>query len=485
VIALEGLIGGFTMCVHGISDDHQGNDVQKLVKKLKHPHASERLKAIEYLAQKGPEAKTALPNLILSLVDFDALVRQTARQTLEVIDPAWTADSIVKPVLPQLVKALGKSLTREPQWAQSVLSEIGKSAVPELTKALSDDRDYVLQVWAARTLGSIGPDAGDAAVDLGRALNNTQIHIREAAAKALAELGVASEPALLELVRALHDKHPPIRLAAARALQKLGPTASIAIPGLVNLLCDCVDDVHKSAMDALAAIGTKAVPPLIRILENRTQRRSEAFTELLVDMLKVFDSADPSALGHYRVESCRNLRWHLQCAFERNPEKIHTVATIVLGMIGPEANEAIPVLTDMLKTENSLLRREAAHAIRRIGYAVDSDLEALVEATTHENPRGESYALETLSEIDPKLLNRLQIEEFLISLPRKCINTRDRETARKLLKRIVKVETHTEEDIWVRKAAEKALKKMARGRPRSGTDRRPRRPRGFGFGGSR
>lgn len=445
--------------VEPISNNDQGNDVQKIVKKLAHPHIAERLQAMEYLAKRGPEAKLALPALVLKLVDFDIRVRQVASRTLDTIDNSWTTDdSVVKQVIPQLVQALGKSPTREPEWACSVLTRIGRRAVPELDRALYEESDDVKQVWAARTLGRIGVDAEEAARDLGKALSSPKIHVREAAAKALVELGIAAEPALLDLIRALSDSHPPVRTATARALQRLGPTASIAVPGLVNLLCDRVDDVHKSAMDALAAMSTKAVPPLIRILENRTRRRAEAFTELLEDMIDIMGRVDPSAIGHYRVESYRNLLWHLQFALERSPEKVHEAAATILGMIGPEAKEAIPVLIEGSKDENCLLRREAVRALGLIGPAAGVALETLFEAGMDKDARVREYAVEALSNIDREWPTNPKIKAFIESLPRESMDSRQRNDVIEFLKCVAQAE----ENARAREAANKETDNAAR-----------------------
>lgn len=425
------------MCAHGTSDDHQATYIQNLMKKLAHPHTNERLEAVKYLAQKGPGAKPALPALVLRLVDFDIRVRQAASQALDTIDNSWTADdSIVKQVIPQLVRALGKSPTREPEWAYSVLARIGRSAVPELAKALYDESDDVKQVWAARTLGRIGIDAEEAAVDLGKALSNPKIHVREAAAEALIELRGTSESALPDLVRALSDRHPPVRVAVIRTLQRIGPAASVAIPGLVNLLSDPVEDVHRGAMDALAAIGTKAVTLLVRILKNRTQSRSEAFTELLNDMIEIIERVDPSALGHYRVESYHNLLWHFKFSLERSPEKVHEASVTILGMIGPEAKEAIPVLIETSKDLNPSLRIESIRALGRIGPAAKVALRTLVEAGMDEDSQVRSIAIDTLSKIDREWPTNPQVKAILCSLPPESMDPREHNIIIEFLKRL-------------------------------------------------
>lgn len=65
-----------------------------------------------------------------------------------------------------------------------VLQRIGRGAVPALREALADP-DPAVRRWAARVLGRIGPDAGDAVDALRAALADTDASVQAAAQAAL------------------------------------------------------------------------------------------------------------------------------------------------------------------------------------------------------------------------------------------------------------------------------------------------------------
>ena len=114
--------------------------------------------------------------------------------------------------------------------------------------------------------------------------------------QALAEQPEAGLESIIKaLTAALASDDPTIKVAALDAFQTLGPRAAAAVPALVGVLEDTRAWVMVSASDALSAIGKPAVP---------------ALTE----------------------------------AFERGPGPVRLRALLILGNIGPEAREALPVL---------------------------------------------------------------------------------------------------------------------------------------------
>lgn len=110
------------------------------------------------------------------------------------------------------------------------LGAFGKSAVPELTKALTHE-DAVVRYWAASALGDLGDGAKSALEPLRMVHDEKSIGVRIAAAYALCRIGQVDEalPTLLEGLK--HDARG-VWNSSADFLARIGPPAKGAIPTL-------------------------------------------------------------------------------------------------------------------------------------------------------------------------------------------------------------------------------------------------------------
>src|SRR5262249_44044456 len=154
----------------------------------------------------------------------------------------------------------------------------GPAAVPGLIEFLkeqrpnADNKDPLKRnptIWAAGTLGKIGPRAKDAVPELFATLNSTNAsEIHYPVEEALKKIGPGAVPAL---GAALKDEKFRGRAAAVRALVHIGPKAKQAVPALAAALQDKESLVRYHAAEALGNIGAaarEAVPPLGRALEK-------------------------------------------------------------------------------------------------------------------------------------------------------------------------------------------------------------------------
>jgi len=349
-------------------------DVRKLVDRLQDERGEKLVETVQTLGELGPKARKAVPQLVNLLCDDFCH---------EDVDKA--------------------------------LRGIGKPAVAQLTKALLNDRNNVLQVRAANTLGSLGTIAVGGAAGLGRSLHSENLPLREAAAEALLVLGAAAQPALSYVVRALPDENPQVRAAAVRTLEKLDlriraalprnlvlerllnvvprrvsflleklrPKARAAIPHLVNLLSDDIEDTRKGALNTLVKFGECAVPWLI-----------EALSDDRNDLLQEWAARTLNSIGTNAAQAAPDLR---RILYGRNitvrkavmetlekigkraiPELVQTLAddrdgelqewaARTLGSIGAEAVEAAPNLSKALNSEKNAVREAAARALVRVG----------------------------------------------------------------------------------------------------------------------
>lgn len=177
-----------------------------------------RWTAVQILAQIGPEAKAALPELIVALEDDDPLVRELAFRALSRLGP-----------------------------------DAAPAAAALAARLRTGDR-----LLALRTLQELRGGARQAVVEVRNALRDADAEVRWNAAEVLARIGPARE-AIPELRAGLDDKDAKVRWHVAEALGKMGGFAKEALPGLRKLLQDPDDRVRQEARRAIIRIDPAAL----------------------------------------------------------------------------------------------------------------------------------------------------------------------------------------------------------------------------------
>lgn len=247
----------------------------------------------------------------------DWQVRKGAAQALERLGPEKAAAAV-----PALIHILNKDENTD-VWlaAAAALRRMQMAdAIPAFSRALDDEDERVRQI-SAQALAEIGSEAANTVPALIHRLEDEDKAVRLAAAQALAAIGPAAETVVPNLILALDDDYWRVRQAAAEALQSIGPGAVTAVPALIQTTENALTDYHfrlfAAASGALVNIGHEAVPALIQVVEEGTVNGRQA-------------------------------------------------AAGVLGAIGPEATDAIPVLTQALADEDSWVRLSAFYALSHI-----------------------------------------------------------------------------------------------------------------------
>jgi hypothetical protein len=188
------------------------------------------------------------------------------------------------------------------------------AALPVLRELLKDDRPEVR--WAAIViLGNLRSEPSTASALLKWSLRDKDPWVRQSAAWAIADLGSGGKECVPDLIESMKNKET--KRAAVWALGKIGPQAQRAIPALVAALNDEDRQVCLHAAWALAFIGKEAVRHVIGAMEN-----ADLATRVLV--------------------------------------------ICILGQIGPDAQDALPVLNARLLDESNVIQEAAAKALRRI-----------------------------------------------------------------------------------------------------------------------
>lgn len=171
------------------------------------------------LSEFGPEARSAIPNLIRATQDEDEVVRRRAIRAIGfIVDPVEAPDTVV----PVLIAA-------------------------------TEDADPGVSLQAVATLSEFGVGAASALPAFLAALWTGGVRMRALAGNALIKLGEIAVPSLIESL-----SHPAaeVRTKAAYILGRIGPAASAAIPALQLLRTDPDEFARTEAGEALARIGT-------------------------------------------------------------------------------------------------------------------------------------------------------------------------------------------------------------------------------------
>jgi HEAT repeat protein len=208
-------------------------------------------KAVAYsLAQFGPDAIDAAPQLEALLRSPDADVRQVSAWTIGLMGPS------AAPYAPSLAKLLGDdpnptvqinaatalgSIGSDDQFVVNALArqltyngnfEVktscaqalggignGPLATAALFQAIRANADPALQLAAASELGRMDPQPNSNITDLLRISDASDYHLREAAIRAIGHIHQQGKVAIPQLTAAmLRDSQPSVRVAAAQAL---------------------------------------------------------------------------------------------------------------------------------------------------------------------------------------------------------------------------------------------------------------------------
>jgi HEAT repeat protein len=165
------------------------------------------------------------------------------------------------------VPALESILNSSDRYAKSMaieaLSKINNQKSMPLIEKKLDDPDMLVKVTAAIALHSMGKDnPSQIIID---SLKDPDIDVRRMAAKAMAE--TFDNPPSTQLLPLLKDADPDVRNYATIALGKSKNVESVQV--LVNAMRDDKnEEVRNSASKAIESIGTPAVDPLIKLLNN-------------------------------------------------------------------------------------------------------------------------------------------------------------------------------------------------------------------------
>ena len=281
-------------------------------------------------------ARRAVPALLRSLDDDDALVRTAVARSLASIPHS----AAVAPLAAALERAAGTKLGRtetgqeEYKSLAEALVAQGREAVPVVSKLLSSSH-HNARLWSAWALGRVG--GSDAATALTGVLDDRRSDVRQQAAAALGEI---ADPAVANaLIKALSHRDPDTRRAAAGALGGFKDTHVLS--ALECATRDIDEGVQCAAIAALERIGSVAAALRLKaaVESERKGVREAALAVVTSPSLKPRDAEEAAVLAALRGD---------------------------YAAVAAEGEVALPVLLDALQSKGVERRAGAARALERL-----------------------------------------------------------------------------------------------------------------------
>ncbi len=156
---------------------------------------------------------------------------------------------------------------------------------------------------------------------------------------------------IAELIRGLNQPTASARVRCAKELGKQGMAAKNAFPYLLAAVQDSEQIVREAAVQALGTFGSASVPSLIELLSHPDKYvRRNAVWSL-------------NKLGHHALPALATLCVALKDVDQRTASG----AAQVLGNFGEAAVSAVPALVEAMRGTNVVLCRLAAKALSQIG----------------------------------------------------------------------------------------------------------------------
>jgi HEAT repeat protein len=292
----------------------------------------------------------AVPALIESLKSDDAKVRIAAAQALAEIGP------VAKVAVPDLLnQALHDPVLYAATSAAGALRKIdlvaARRVMTAYLPALNDD-DVQKRRDACAMLEGLGPVAKPAVPAVSNALNDTNETVRMHAAGALGEIGIPAPLVIRALAKALQDPAPMVRhRALAQFAFSIAPTEAV-VPHLKQLLED----------------KDRGIATLARAALNSPQRQAKDQTAVYVTILQMGGVNDYTLrqLAQFGPEAAGTVPAVIPILKHDRP-LYRYLAAEVLGAIGPGAKDAVPALIAALQDQDMVVRDSAAEALEAIG----------------------------------------------------------------------------------------------------------------------
>ncbi len=381
-----------------------------LVKHLSAAEPAMRTQCVAALGKIGVSDEKSIAAITKCVVDEEPHVRRAAIQSLRRLKPD------PKLIIPSLLQVIHDAQPDVAMSAMAALADMGETAVPALTDALSDKSS---RHWAAVVLAEIGPKAAAAAPALAELVKDPEPEVRMQALIALGQIGgTGAKSAVPAIIDALQDSEPAVRYGAAFALGKLrAQEAADALDKLTKsddatlklVAVWAMARIHpddpaavRSAMEAIAEAIRSEDPQLSRTAARALSELDGSGTSLTPAIKAALDEMDPTVIEHV-MEALAKVGPEAVPVLTVALTDAKTCAAAVraLGQIGPAAKAAAPGLTALLTEKDNELVSDAALALAAIGPDAAKAVPALTGLLSKDDPGCRYAAVLALGRIGP------------------------------------------------------------------------------------
>lgn len=403
-----GLIGEFGT---ERSETRINEAVTTLIGQLEDEEGCVRNTAAKALGKFGPEAKNAVPVLLIAMNDEDTFATATAALTS--IDPDGQEIS----ALIDAGKAVHVLSLWPDAWFLCKTRPEPKRAVPALIRALTDKNRNVRST-AAKALGDIGPEAHEASNALWQAARDDEsgpLELLWPAIEALRRIDPGAEEIVAALAQGGKEERTGFRWSdydiAIRIVQ-----CDQGVPALRQALKHEDDSIRiiaawtlcrhwldvEEPSPVLAGAVHESIPVLTESLQVADEDIFIAATGVLWAMWERAKETAPDVLENLRktisfvTESLKDGNVGVRCQAAR-----------VLSAIGPDAKQAVPALVEAVEHEGGHVRVAAAEALWSVAGQSKEAVPALIEEIENDDENVRRRAINALGGIGPEAKDAL------------------------------------------------------------------------------
>jgi HEAT repeat protein len=315
---------------------------------LKSGTTNQQCLALAALGDIGTEAKIAVPDMLNALQDWSPNVRAAAAQAL---GKMGAEGRVALPALAQAALDGDRDVRRKALHALVIIGPQPFLAAPLIKAFQSDDEE--ISALAGEVLAKMQRLPTESAPALQAALASRKPGVRGFAARALGTIGPDARDAAAALQGVIHDKNRDVRLAAIEALGKIGPETG-TLGALLETVEDgdpAIADTAAEALEAWGGPGAADISVLAKALASNRVRTRLLAIEILAKA-GVEARTAVAALSRALTDSDARIRGH---------------AAATLGKIGPRAWAAAPALARVLRDKDIGVRKKAAAALGAMG----------------------------------------------------------------------------------------------------------------------
>lgn len=343
----------------------------------------------------------AIPHLVGLLESDDAEARFLGASIAGAMDDVQGAGVLQTPLL-NLMGDVDARVRREASAAVGALGLCDGETMPMLRGALEDD-DVRVQGAAAFSLFECTGETKTTIPALVKNLADDDPEIRIAAAATLGDMGKGAQKAKGPLHKKLDDPDPQVALSVTEAMLKVAPGHKKAVKTLLALCEHSERSIRDGAEKALSLLGPSskfAVPLLVKKLTTKPDTLAELLKhpgkqgdEPTWPASTLFVQEALVAIGEPSVGPLLDLYGAQKDSFLRS------MALDLLGRIGPDAHEAIPVVIESLEHGDGYQRMFGMSVAARIGPGDPRVVEALCALLSDPSEDVRMQALELLGQM--------------------------------------------------------------------------------------